>query len=107
MKASIAAGFQEFLGLQGGHASRTSGRDGLAVFPVLHVTACKYAGHHDTFACCEDVSRGADVTLLIEIDLAREHLRVWLVADSQEETAHRQLFNLTSDRVAQQHCSQF
>ncbi len=76
----MAVLFEEFFGLEGGHAAGAGGGDGLSVAAVLDVAAGEDAG--DTG---QNVVLGLDVAVIVEVDLAVEHFGVGLVADAEEE----------------------
>src|SRR5258706_9424825 len=74
--------FQEFLDLNGSHAACTSGGDGLAVSPVLHIAA----GINAVDACVHIFVR-LEISVFIGVELALEHLRVRIVTDAEKQRA--------------------
>src|SRR5580658_4398842 len=68
-----------------GHAACTSSGDGLAIAAVLHVAGRVNAGNLNAVMRGEDVVLRLDVAVLVEIELAVEHLGVGLVADAEEQ----------------------
>ena len=74
--------FQEFLYFYCSHATGSCGSDGLSVAPVLHIATGEHTPH-----AREDVIVGLKVATSVGIELAREHLCVRLVTDTEKERA--------------------
>ena len=94
--------FQEFLHFNGGHASASGCGDGLAVTAVLDITT----GINAMDARVDVVVR-LQITIGIGVELPLEHLRVWIVADAQEQGARGEVGNLAGFQVSQFEASDF
>ena len=87
MRCLAAELFEVLFDFEGGHAAGAGGGDGLAVAAVLDVSAGVDAGELHALAGDEDVVLGLDVAVVVEVELAFEHLGVGLVADAEEDEA--------------------
>ena len=77
LEPSFPVLFQEPLHLHCRHAPGSSGRDGLTIPSVLHVSAGENSGN-----ARENVIARADVTVIIEVDEVFEHRGVGDVSDA-------------------------
>jgi hypothetical protein len=93
----LAALFEPAFGVDGGHAARPGRGDGLAVVVVLHVASGEHAVHAGAGGAVE----GADVAVVIQLELALEQGAVGLVPDGHEEAGHAELGFLARDGVTQ------
>jgi hypothetical protein len=84
---STAELFEVLFDFECGHAAGAGGGDGLAVAAILDVSAGVDAVELNARAGDEDVVLGLDVAVVVEVELAFEHLRVGLVADAEEHEA--------------------
>src|ERR1700677_4139215 len=83
--SSMAVFFKVFFHFQGGHAARAGGGDCLAVPAVLHVATRKNSSNAG-----EHLVRGANVSVVIQIDQTAKHPGVGNMANPQEHGAYRQ-----------------
>src|SRR5438093_3056295 len=90
---------EEPLRVDRGHAARAGCGHRLAVARVLHVAAGKDAGH----ARLGGARPGDEVAALVHLELAREELRVGLVADRDEEALGLERAALVSPPVLDHH----
>jgi hypothetical protein len=91
--------FEILFDLEGGHAARAGGSDGLTVAAVLDVSAGEDAGEKFAVESSEDVVAGEDVALGVEVDHAAEGFGVGDVADGEEHEGDRQNVLFAGDLV--------
>jgi hypothetical protein len=88
--------------VQCGHGAGAGGSDGLAVDGIGDIARRKHPRHTGrrgipTAACIDH-----DLAV-IHLQLAVEHLRVWLVTDGNKDTLYGQVFRLMFGDVTQTH----
>ena len=90
------------LGLQRSSTALTGGGNGLSIDVIGHVARCEEA-----FGLGERALDLRDVTVLIFIDEIAEELRIWHMADGDEDALHFEFALLTGDEVLQRHGADF
>src|SRR5262245_43652139 len=87
--------FEVTLGIEGRHAPRSCGSDGLAVDVILNVAGGEHPGH----ARPRPLIR-LDVAGLVQLDLSGEQRGVRCVADGNEDAIERQFAEVAGLQIA-------
>src|SRR5215467_7938994 len=90
--------FEKLFRVDGCHAARARGSDGLAVAVVLHVAGNEYAGNRGQAAVF-----GKQVAVRVHIQLAFEDRGVRIVSDGHKHTIESKFARLLGFRVTQAH----